>query len=199
MLTRIDLRGQPTADARSALPRAALDVAGAMAIVRPLCDDVRDRGAEAVRDATARFDGVEVDELRVPAGLLRSALEALDGDVRAALEQAVQRTRIVHEAQLPAMSATVEPAPGVRVTERWVPVDRVGLYVPGGKVAYPSSVVMNVVPAQVAGVRSMGVTSPPQPDHDGQPHPAVLAACALLGVDEVYRVGGAQAIAMLAY
>jgi histidinol dehydrogenase len=199
MLTTIDLRGRPLGDVRRLLPRAAQDVSAALAVVRPLCEDVRTRGALAVRDATARFDGVEVDELRVPAEQLRSALEALDPDVRSALEQAIARTRTVHAAQLPTPSTVVEPAPGVQVSERWVAADRVGLYVPGGNVAYPSSVVMNVVPAQVAGVRSLAVTSPPQPDFDGQPHPSVLAACALLAVDEVYRVGGAQAIAMFAY
>ena len=199
MLTTIDFRGRAVADVRRALPRAAHDISAALAVVRPLCEDVRARGADAVRDATARFDGVDVDELRVPTDRLNAALESLDAGVRAALEQAIERTRAVHAAQLPAPSTEVEPAPGVRVAERWVPVDRVGLYVPGGNVAYPSSVVMNVVPAQIAGVRSLAVASPPQPDFDGQPHPAVLAASALLGVDEVYRVGGAQAIAMFAY
>jgi histidinol dehydrogenase len=199
MLTTIDLRGRSLGDVRRLLPRAAQDVSAALAVVRPLCEDVRTRGADAVRDATARFDGVDVDELRVSAERLRSALEALDPGVRSALEQAIARTRTVHAAQMPAPSRVVEPAPGVQVEERWVAADRVGLYVPGGNVAYPSSVVMNVVPAQVAGVRSLAVTSPPQLDFDGQPHPSVLAACALLGVDEVYRVGGAQAIAMFAY
>ena len=199
MLTRVDLRGRSAADVRTLLPRAGLDVTAALAAVRPLCDDVRDRGVAAVRDATARFDGVDIDELRVPGARITAAADALNPDLRAALEQAIQRTRAVHEAQRPAPSTTVEPAPGVCVTERWIAVDRVGLYVPGGNVAYPSSVVMNVVPAQVAGVRSIAVTSPPQPEYDGQPHPAVLGACALLGVEEVYRVGGAQAIAMLAY
>jgi histidinol dehydrogenase len=198
MLTRIDLRGRADADVRALLPRAALDVSTALDVVRPVCDAVRDRGAAAVREATSRFDGVEIEELRVAPDALTRALKDLDPDVRAALEEVIRRTRIVHEAQLP-NAVTVSPAPGLSVTERWSPVGRVGLYVPGGLLAYPSSVVMNVVPAQVAGVGSIAVSSPPQSEFDGLPHPAILAACALLGVDEVYRVGGAQAIAMFAY
>jgi histidinol dehydrogenase len=134
----------------------------------------------------------------VPTHALTAALAALDPSVRSALVEAVRRTRLVHEAQL-RDDVEVEVAPGGLVSERWVPVRRVGLYVPGGLVAYPSSVVMNVVPAQVAGVESIALASPPQLAHGGLPHPAVLAACALLGVDEVYAVGGAQAIALLAY
>ncbi|MDP9395088.1 MAG: histidinol dehydrogenase [Actinomycetota bacterium] len=197
MIRRIDLRDRRT-DARDVLPRAALDVEAALEAVRPLCDDVRHRGAVAVREITARLDGVDVAHARVPAAALEKALADLDPAVRAALEEATRRARIVHEAQRPE-DVTVEVADGARVTERWVPVRRVGLYVPGGLVAYPSSVVMNVVPAQVAGVGSLAVTSPPQKEYDGLPHPAVLAACALLGVEEVYAVGGAQAVAMFAW
>ena len=199
MLRRIDLRGR-TAGPRTAwageLPRAELDVDTALEAVRPVCDGVRDRGAEAVREATRRFDGVDVDALRVPQAALDRALDALDPAVRAALEESARRTRLVCEAQR-REPVTVEVVPGQTVTERWVPVRRVGLYAPGGRVAYPSSVVMNVVPAQVAGVESLAVASPPQAD--GLPHPAVLAACALLGVTEVYRVGGAQAVALFAH
>ncbi len=196
MLTRIDLRGRRDADPRALLPRAALDVAAAVEQVRPVVEDVRDRGAAAVREATARFDGVEPAHLRVPAEQLAAALAALDPDVRAALEEAARRARTVSTAQL-RDDQVVRVVDGATVTERWVPVGRVGLYVPGGRVAYPSSVVMNVVPAQVAGVQSLAVASPPQAD--GLPHPVVLAACALLGVDEVWAVGGAQAVAMFAY
>jgi histidinol dehydrogenase len=207
VISRIDLRGKGAsavgvAAARRAyadvLPRAALDVEAALDLVRPVCDDIRARGAAAVRDATLRFDGVDVENARVPAEALTAALEALDPAVRAALEEAARRTRVVHEAQR-RTDETVQVSPGGTVTERWVPVRRVGLYVPGGLVAYPSSVVMNVVPAQVAGVGSLAVASPPQKENGGLPHPAVLAACALLGVDEVYAVGGAQAIAMFAW
>jgi len=168
----------------------------AMAAARPLCDDVRIRGAVAVRDHTARFDGVDLPTTRVPAGALPAALAGLDPAVRAALEEAIRRVRLVHEAQLPAEQTTAV-GPGATVTERYVPVSRAGVYVPGGLVTYPSSVVMNVVPAQVAGVSEIAVASPPQPD--GLPAPAVLAACALLGVEEVHAAGGAQAIAMLGY
>ena len=200
MINRVDLRGQrPEAAAlRAVLPRAALDVEVALDVVRPLCEDVRDRGAAAVREITYRFDGVDLGTTRVPAGALTDALEALHPAVRAALEEAARRARTVHEVQRRADSV-VEVAPGGTVTERWLPVRRVGLYVPGGLLAYPSSVVMNVVPAQVAGVGSLAVASPPQRDNSGLPHPAVLAACALLGVDEVHAVGGAQAVAMFAY
>ncbi|GAC1443981.1 MAG: histidinol dehydrogenase [Mycobacteriales bacterium] len=196
MLTRIDLRGRRDGDPRDLLPRARLDVAAAVEQVRPVVEDVRQRGSAAVRDATQRFDGVTVTGLRVPSAALQEALAGLDPAVRAALDEAADRLRRVCSAQL-RPDVTVDVGPGAKVTERWVPVGRVGLYVPGGLVAYPSSVVMNVVPAQVAGVSSLAVASPPQAD--GLPHPAVLAACALLGIDEVYAVGGAQAIAMLAF
>ncbi len=200
MLTRLDLRVRK-GDPRDLLPRADLDVAAAIEAVRPVCDDVRAHGDAGVLAATKRFDGVDHEangtHLRVSAAQLKEALEALDPAVRAALDEAIRRTRMVTAAVRP-RDVSVEVAPGNCVTERWVPVSRVGLYVPGGRVAYPSSVVMNVVPAQVAGVSSLAVASPPQRD-TGLPHHAVLAACALLGVDEVYAVGGAQAIAMFAY
>ncbi|MDQ1626010.1 MAG: histidinol dehydrogenase [Actinomycetota bacterium] len=198
MISRLDLRGTPPAGYRSVLPRAELDVESAVEIVRPICDDVRRRGAAAVRELTHRFDGVDAATTRVPREALESALSALDRGVREALEEAARRARLVHEAQR-RTETTVELSPGGRVTERWLPVRRVGLYVPGGLLAYPSTVVMNVVPAQVAGVRSLAVASPPQAEYDGLPHPSVLAACALLGVEEVHAVGGAQAVAMFAF
>jgi histidinol dehydrogenase len=196
-LPRIDLRGRRD-DPRTLLPRARLDVEAAVAAVRPVVDAVRERGADAVVELTERFDGVRLDALAVPPAALHEALDGLDPQVRAALEEAIHRARRVHEAQR-RRDVTVDVAPGATVTERWVPVGRVGLYVPGGLVAYPSSVVMNVVPAQVAGVPSLAVASPPKPEFGGRPNPAVLAACALLGVDEVYAVGGAQAVAMFAF
>lgn len=198
MLTRIDLRGRRGADLRGVLPRAELDVAAAVDIVRPVVDDVRERGLPAVLEATARFDQVQLSDVRVPADALTRALDELDPAVRAALEEAARRARLVATAQL-RDDEVVLVVEGATVTERWVPVGRVGLYVPGGRVAYPSSVVMNVVPAQVAGVASLAVASPPKPEFGGLPNPVVLAACALLGVDEVYAVGGAQAVAMFAY
>ncbi|ABK52831.1 histidinol dehydrogenase [Acidothermus cellulolyticus 11B] len=199
-LRRLDLRGRTLSlrDLRDALPRPRLDVDAAVEVVRPICAEVRDGGAAAAREITKRLDGVEAAALRVDRAQLDAAVAALDADLRAALLAAADRVRRVHEAQRPA-DVTIAVADGLRVVERWRPVRRVGLYVPGGRVAYPSSVVMNVVPAQVAGVESIVVVSPPQRATGGLPHPAVLAACALLGVTEVYAVGGAQAVALLAY
>jgi histidinol dehydrogenase len=200
----IDLRGHhlDPLQLRGTLPRAGLDVDAALDVVRPLCEQVRLGGASALRDLGERFDGVRPEHLRVPARALSDALAGLDSHVRAALEESIRRARMVHEAQRRTDVTTTVVAGGT-VTERWVPVARVGLYVPGGVAVYPSSVVMNVVPAQVAGVGSLAVTSPPQRDNPpafaGLPHPTVLAACALLGVEEVYAVGGAQAVAMFAY
>ncbi len=200
----IDLRGRAL-DARSlrqALPRAEYDVEAALDAVRPICEDVQHRGAEALRELSERFDGVRPAQLRVPAEVLAAALAGLDPDIRAALEESARRARLVHEDQR-RTDSTTQVVPGGTVTERWVPVDRVGLYVPGGVAVLASGVIMNVVPAQAARVPSLAVASPPQRDNQGifagYPHPTVLAACALLGVDEVYAVGGAQAIAMFAY
>ena len=204
MISRIDLRGRQLdpADLRAVLPRAELDVEAALAIVQPICAQVRTGGAAALRDLSERFDGVRPAELRVPPEALASALAGLDPQVRAALEESIRRARLVHRDQR-RTDVTTQVVPGGTVTERWVPVGRVGLYVPGGLAVYPSSVVMNVVPAQEAGVGSLAVACPPQRDNPtgfaGLPHPTILAACALLGVDEVYAVGGAQAIAMFAY
>ena len=200
MLQLIDLRGRNlTRQAlREILPRAATDVDAAVRTVGPLCEDVRLRGEPAVREITARLDRVEIDRLRVSTDRLRAALSALNTSVRAALEEAIARVRRVHEQQRRA-DVTTQVVPGGTVSQWWRPVGRVGLYVPGGLAVYPSSVVMNVVPAQIAGVASLAVASPPQREYAGDPHPAILAACALLGVEEVYRVGGAQAIAMFAY
>ncbi|MFG1701898.1 histidinol dehydrogenase [Nonomuraea sp. M3C6] len=198
MISRIDMRGSLPEDLRDVLPRAELDVEAALEKVRPICDEVRHRGAAAVRELTARFDGVEIATTRVPAEAIGRALAELDPKVRAALEESIRRARLVHHDQRRA-EVTTQVVPGGTVTERWVPVERVGLYVPGGRAVYPSSVVMNVVPAQEAGVGSLAVTSPAQKAFGGLPHPTILAACALLGVDEVYSVGGAQAVAMFAY
>jgi histidinol dehydrogenase len=203
VISRIDLRGHaPVSLSRTALtgvlPRATTNVEAAVARVRPVCDDVKRRGADAVREYTARFDGVDLATTRVPADALDEALAGLDPDVRAALEEAIRRTRRVHQAQLPPETPT-RVTGGLTVTGRFVPVGRAGVYVPGGLVAYPSSVVMNIVPAQVAGVGAIAVASPPQARLGGLPHPVVLAACALLGVREVHAAGGAQALAMFAY
>jgi histidinol dehydrogenase len=200
MVTRINLTGdaRSSVDPRAVLPRAAMSVDVAVEAVRPLCEDVRLRGSEAVRELTAKFDGVDLPSARVSVEAIAAAVATLSPELRGALEEAIVRARRVHEGQR-RDDVTVQVVAGGVVTERWLPVRRVGLYVPGGLVAYPSSVVMNVVPAQVAGVESLAVASPPQRESGGLPHPAVLAACGLLGVDEVYAVGGAQAVAMFAY
>jgi histidinol dehydrogenase len=201
VLARIDLRNAELPGQRelaALLPRAATDIDSVLATVRPLCEDVRLRGAQAVREITARLDGVDLPDAAVPQEALDRALERCDPALRAALEEAIARVRTVHADQRRS-DVTTQVVPGGTVTERWIPVRRVGLYVPGGLAPLLSSVVMNVVPAQIAGVESISVASPPQRDHGGLPDPGVLAACALLGVREVYAVGGAQAIAMFGY
>ncbi|MGZ8803082.1 MAG: histidinol dehydrogenase, partial [Mycobacterium sp.] len=204
LLRRIDLRGATLSAARlrTALPRGGVDVDTVMPKVRPIVEAVAERGAAAALEYGASFDGVRPGQVRVPAEQLTAALTELDSDVRAALEVAIARARAVHADQRRA-DTTTTLAPGATVTERWVPVERVGLYVPGGNAVYPSSVVMNVVPAQTAGVESLVIASPPQASVQGRfhglPHPTILAAAALLGVTEVWAVGGAQAVALLAY
>ncbi|MBY6363680.1 histidinol dehydrogenase [Rhodococcoides corynebacterioides] len=199
-LRRVDLRGSSpsTTELRSVLPRGGVDVNSVLHLVTPIVDTVRERGADAALDYGQQFDGVRPETVRVPAEALDRALAELDPDVRAALEVSIERSRIVHGDQRRSDTVT-EVVPGGTVTEKWVPVDRVGLYVPGGNAVYPSSVVMNVVPAQVAGVSSLVVASPPQAEFGGLPHPTILAAAALLGVEEVWAVGGAQSVALLTY
>jgi histidinol dehydrogenase len=198
MIRRIDLRGSTLADYREVVPRAEVDVDAAVETVRPICEAVRTRGAEAIRELSLRFDGVAPEQLRVPQVELSRALDALDPAVRAGLEESIARLRRTCEAELE-RDVTTSLGEGATVTHRMVPVRRVGLYAPGGLAPLVSSVVMNVVPAQVAGVSSLALASTPRKDHGGLPEPTILAACALLGVDEVYAVGGAQAIAMFAY
>lgn len=200
MLSVTDLRplDTATADLSRIIPRANVDVSSVVPVVAPIIEQVRHGGEPTLLELAERFDGVRPPALRVPAEALEAALAGLDPRVRAALEESIRRARLVHAAQHP-QDSTVELGEGAVVENHWLPVGRVGLYVPGGRAVYPSSVVMNVVPAQAAGVGSLAVTSPPQRDHGGLPHPTVLAACALLGVDEVYAAGGAQAVAMLAH
>ena len=200
MLSVTDLRplDTATADLSRIIPRANVDVSSVVPVVAPIIEQVRHGGERTLLDLAERFDGVRPPALRVPGEALEAALAGLDPRVRAALEESIRRARLVHAAQHP-QDSTVELGEGAVVENHWIPVGRVGLYVPGGRAVYPSSVVMNVVPAQAAGVGSLAVTSPPQRDHGGLPHPTVLAACALLGVDEVYAAGGAQAVAMLAH
>ncbi|MCA5893128.1 histidinol dehydrogenase [Isoptericola sp. NEAU-Y5] len=200
MIQRIDLRGRELSrtELLGVLPRPELGVDEAVEAVTSILSAVRARGATALRDLAEKLDGVRPEHLRVPATTIAEALETLDPDVRAGLVEAIRRVRAVHAAQVPAEHST-ELAEGAVVRQRWIPVQRVGLYVPGGRAVYPSSVIMNVVAAQEAGVESLAVASPPQKDFGGLPHPTILAACALLGVDEVYAVGGAQAVGMFAY
>ncbi|MFP3990736.1 histidinol dehydrogenase [Streptomyces sp. E11-3] len=201
MISRIDLRGEALPEGgalRDLLPRAEFDVAAALEKVRPICEDVHHRGTAALIEYAEKFDGVRLERVRVPQAALADALERLDPTVRAALEESIRRARLVHREQRRS-SHTTQVVPGGTVTEKWVPVDRVGLYAPGGRSVYPSSVIMNAVPAQEAGVPSMALASPPQAEFDGLPHPTILAACELLGIDEVYAAGGAQAVAMFAY
>ncbi|KQP75988.1 MULTISPECIES: histidinol dehydrogenase [unclassified Aeromicrobium] len=194
MIRRLDLRLDPTAE----LPRAQQDVEHALEVVAPLCEDVRARGEEAVLEYGERFDGVRPASLRVAPEHLAAALEELDPAIRAGLEESVARLRVTCEAELEQTVVTTV-AEGATVERRIVPMQRVGLYVPGGLAPLVSTVVMNTVPAQVAGVGSIALTSPPQSEFGGLPHPTILAACALLGIDEVYAAGGAQALALLAY
>ncbi|WP_288337296.1 histidinol dehydrogenase [uncultured Gordonia sp.] len=200
MLARTDLRGStPTlAELRRALPRGGTDVNAVLDTVGPVVHAVAERGTAAALDYGERFDGVRPASVRVPSSVIGDALAALDPAVADALRESITRARAVHADQRRQTSRTQVVDGGV-VSEKWIPVRRVGLYVPGGNAVYPSSVIMNVVPAQEAGVGSLVVASPPQKDFGGWPHPTILAACALLGVDEVWAVGGAQGIALLTY
>ena len=196
----IDLRDrQPTrAELALLVPRAVTDVAVASAVAQELIDDVRARGEVALLEQAERLDGVRPPQVRIHADEISRAVEGLDPAVRSALEEAIARVREATQAQVPAGTVT-QLAPGAEVIQRWQPVGRVGFYVPGGKAVYPSSVVMNVVPAQVAGVASVALASPPQKQFGGAVHPTILGAAGLLGVDEVYAMGGAGAIGALAY
>lgn len=200
MLKITDLRGRTpsTSELRRALPRGGTDVASVVPTVAPIIEDVKRGGAVAALDYGEKFDSVRPSSVRVPADVIQRCADELDPELRAALEEAIARIRAVHAAQKPP-ERTTELAPGAQISEVFLPVERVGLYVPGGKAVYPSSVLMNAIPAQEAGAASLVVCSPPQAEHDGWPHPTILAACAMLGVDEVWAVGGAQAVALMAY
>ncbi len=200
MMQTIDLRGiQPNRAAFTSLvPRPAVDVSVALHVATELIDDVRSRGRAALDEQAEKFDGGRAKSIRVPSSDIAGAVRALAGDVRDALEEAIVRVRQATAAQVPAEVLTTI-GPGATIVQRWQPVARAGLYVPGGKAVYPSSVVMNAVPAQVAGVGSIALASPPQRAFDGAVHPTILAAAGLLGIDEVYAMGGAGAIGALAY
>jgi len=200
MMRLVDLRGQRLSKSgyNSAIPRAALDVAKAMKLVEPILARVKNGNESDLIALAKEFDGVAPLQIKIPREALTKALKELDPQIRTALEISAERIRKVHNDQKRTESIT-KVVDGGTVTERWVPVDRVGLYVPGGRAVYPSSVMMNVIPAQIAQVASIAVASPPQSEFGGLPHPTILASCELLGVTEVYAVGGAQAIALFAY
>ncbi|HEV7567610.1 MAG TPA: histidinol dehydrogenase [Microbacteriaceae bacterium] len=200
MIQTIDLRGvQPSrADFRTLIPRPVVDVSVALHVASELIDAVKNEGRAALDDQAERFDGVRPRDIRVPTAEIAAAVEALPADVREALEEAIDRVRLATAAQVPPALVT-EIEPGATIVQRWQPVARAGLYVPGGKAVYPSSVVMNVVPAQVAGVASIALASPPQKEFGGGVHPTILGAAGLLGIDEVYAMGGAGAIGALAW
>ena len=180
------------------LPRATLDVKGALAIVEPIIERVKNGSERDLLEISRELDGIAPEGLRVPREVIESALASISPELRSAITESISRVKKVHSAQLRS-SSKVDVVTGGSVEERWIPVDRVGLYVPGGRAVYPSSVIMNVIPAQIAGVRSIALASPPQKDNGGWPHPTILATCALLGVDEIFAIGGAQAIAMFAF
>jgi histidinol dehydrogenase len=200
MIRSLDLRGKALTKAgyQKAIPRAALDIAAALVSIEPILQKVKSGTEAELLQLAEEFDGVRPQSIRVPQSALDKALADLDPKIRAALELSAERIRKVHNDQTRGVTTTKVVDGGV-VTERWLPVDRVGLYVPGGRAVYPSSVLMNVIPAQIAKVSSIAVASPPQKEFGGLPHPTILAACALLGITEVYAVGGAQAIALFAY
>jgi len=200
MIRTLDLRGQALSKAgyQRAIPRAVLDIATAMRTIEPILERVKNGDEAELIKLAQEFDGISPNSIRVAQSDLDSALAALNPAVRTALELSIERIRKVHEDQK-RTDKTTKVVDGGIVTERWIPVDRVGLYVPGGRAVYPSSVLMNVIPAQIAQVASIAVASPPQKEFGGLPHPTILATCALLGITEVYAIGGAQAIALFAY
>ncbi len=200
MLRRVDLRGRNLSkdQYQRELPRASLDVAAAMVAIEPILHRVKNGNEEDLISLGEQFDGVRPPSIRVPQSALDNALAQLAPEIRAALELSAERIRKVHSAQRRDEKRVTVVDGGV-VSEKWIPVDRVGLYVPGGRAVYPSSVLMNVIPAQIAEVPSIAVASPPQVENGGLPHPTILAACALLGITEVYAIGGAQAVALFAY
>ena len=200
MIRQIDLRGKALSKGEYAqlLPRATLDVDKALKLIEPILARVKSGNESDLIQLAKELDGVTPAQIRVPKAEIESALLKLDPSIRTALEISIERIKKVHLDQV-RQDKTTSVVAGGKVTEKWIPVDRVGLYVPGGSAVYPSSVIMNVVPAQIAKVPSIAIASPPQKDNNGLPNQLILATCALLGVYEVYAVGGAQAIALFAY
>ena len=200
LLRIVDVRGRHLSKRgyQELLPRAPLDIDAALVAINPILESVKKGDESTLQELSLKFDGVAPESLRVPHDVISSALTNLDPQLRNIIMESIRRVRIVHRDQKRG-STTTRVVDGGEVEERWIPVDRVGLYVPGGRAVYPSSVIMNVVPAQIAGVPSIAVASPAQQENSGWPHPTILATCALLGVTEVYAMGGAQAIAAFAY
>ncbi len=200
MIRTLDLRGsRPTrAQFLGLIPRTELDVDTALDVASEIISAVRTDGSLALREQALRLDKVSDYEIRVPQSHIDEAVAGLSPELRSSLETAISRVRVGSQAQVPP-AVSSEIASGAVITQRWQPVERVGLYVPGGKAVYPSSVIMNVVPAQVAGVRSIALASPPQAHFGGRVHPTILAAAGLLGVNEIYAMGGAGAIGAFAY
>jgi histidinol dehydrogenase len=196
----VDFRGRNLSKAgyRSELPRAAMDIETALRDIAPILARVKDGDESDLLDLCEKFDGARPANIRVPKSEITAALSALDPKIKSALEEAIRRITKAHNDQIRSEIFT-KVVDGGEITHKQIPVDRVGLYVPGGRAVYPSSVIMNVVPAQIAKVANIAVASPPQSDNNGLPNKTILAACALLGIDEVYAIGGAQAIAMFAY
>ena len=199
-IRRVDLRGERQTKVGYArlLPRAELDIDAALIAIAPILARVETGSEVDLLDLCEEFDGIRPAQIRVSESAITAALNNLAPEIRSALEEAIRRITKAHLDQVRSEIFT-EVVPGGTVVQRWIPVDRVGLYVPGGKAVYPSSVIMNVVPAQIAKVASIAVASPPQLNNGGLPNQTILATCALLGITEVYAIGGAQAVAMFAY
>jgi len=196
----LDLREQviSAAHIEQELPRAAMDLSTAIEVIRPLIERIRTTGASAIEEIASEIDGIDVSPIRVSEIELSTALAELDAELKASLEVAIERVKKVSIASKPQDFST-SLAVGANVSQRWQPIDSVGLYVPGGKAVYPSSVVMNVVPALVAGVKQIAIATPGQAAFGGRPHPTVLATAALLGVKDVYTIGGPAAVIAFAY
>lgn len=200
MIRTVDFRGRSLTKSqyRVELPRAQMDVASAMLKIEPILERVKNGTEEDLIDLAQEFDGVKPPSIKVSQVDIDQGLASLQPEIRSALERSIERITLVHNEQTRALKIT-KVVEGATVTEKWIPVDRVGLYVPGGQAVYPSSVMMNVIPAQIAKVPSIAIASPPQAEFNGLPHPTILATCALLGITEVYAIGGAQAIALFAF
>ncbi|MEY3185906.1 MAG: hypothetical protein RIR58_642 [Actinomycetota bacterium] len=200
MMRVVDLRGRQLSKSeyQRLLPRAEFDIESALVAIKPILQAVKEGDESTLKELSLKFDGVAPESIRVPKSVIDQASQQLDVGLKQVILEAIRRVRVVHLDQKRG-STTTRVVDGGEVEERWIPVDRVGLYVPGGKAVYPSSVIMNAVPAQIAGVKSIALASPAQKENNGWPHPTILATCALLGIDEVYAMGGAQAIAAFAY